>query len=69
MPDMWSEFSQDLLGESFMHSGKEPFKLDYVDNGMSACELVKQAKMQNSPFAVGFLDVRLSNGWGRDWNG
>lgn len=60
---LWSELRPDLLDETFPHSGKEPFDLDCVDNGMSGCELVKHARAQDSPFAVVFLDVRLSNGW------
>jgi len=63
MPDMWSEFSQDLLDKTFPHCDKEPFELKCVDNGMSGCNLVKEAKAQGSPFAVAFLDVRLPNGW------
>jgi len=63
LPDMWSEFSQDRLDETFLHCGKEPFELNCVDNGMSGCALVKQAKAQGSPFAVAFLDLRLPNGW------
>jgi signal transduction histidine kinase len=63
IPDIWAEFSQDLLGETFSHRGKDPFELDCVDNGMSGCDLVRQARVQGSPFAVAFLDVRLPNGW------
>ena len=61
--DEYSEFKQDLLDETFLHCDKEPFDLDCVDNGMSGCDLVKQAKLCGSPFAMAFLDVRLPNGW------
>jgi signal transduction histidine kinase len=63
IPDAWAEFSQGLFDETFSHGSKEPFELDCVDNGMSGCDLVKQAKAHGSPFAVAFLDVRLPNGW------
>ncbi|MCA9419683.1 MAG: hypothetical protein KC592_01620 [Nitrospira sp.] len=61
--NVWVECGQDLFDEPFPHRDKAPFDLDCVDNGMSGCDLVTQAKAQGSPIAVVFVDVHLPNGW------
>lgn len=58
IPDGWSEFGQDKLNETFLYHGKEALGLHCVDNGMSGCDLVKQAKAHGSPFAVTFPGIR-----------
>ena len=59
--DVWLEFGQDAFGETFLYHSKEPFEFDCVDNGMSGCELGKQAKAHGSPFAPSFLDEVASD--------
>jgi|CXWL01.1.fsa_nt_gi signal transduction histidine kinase len=52
-----------LFGETPLVEALDRFELDYADQGQAALALVQMARREGRPYAVAFIDMRMSPGW------
>ncbi|MGQ0556222.1 MAG: response regulator transcription factor [Nitrospiraceae bacterium] len=52
-----------LFGGSIPVPSHEPFEVDYLDRGQAALTAMEAARSKDRPYAVAFVDMRMSPGW------
>src|SRR5687767_15414350 len=52
-----------LFGEPSTRPARHQFQIDSAFQGQEGLALVQQARAQNKPYALAFVDVRMPHGW------